>query len=596
MEPLKQFQQRQQQFEQQAQKYQLKYNQFGWLRVFLFLTGFLGTYFLFQSQGALAMAVGGLLFLLAFLFSLKAHNRIEYQRDHFRFLSYINRDESARLHNEFIRDETGEAYTEPNHFYTSDLDIFGKHSVFKLLNRTRTLGGAQKLAAWLKHAETAPEIRLRQEAVTELTPRLDWRQMLEANAMHYKEVNQSTHSLLQWMAEPEIVSQSFGMRLAKWLPMITIPLTVAWLAGFLSLQVLFLFILVHLFVLGRIFKAVKDTCDKTNTISQTLMAYANIIKVVEKEKFTAAKLQALQHAFVDKHTTASKAIQQFAIILRNLNYRNNPYFYSLIGIISLWDLQFFIRTEQWKKQHQQALINWFEAVAEWESLNSLAGYAFSNPEFIMPILSPEPMELQAEHLGHVLIRKDKRVTNHVQLSGLGKTLVITGSNMSGKSTFLRTVAVNAVLALAGAPVCAKSFTISVIRVFTSMRTQDSLEESVSSFYAELKRLKQLIEQVDNPEPVLYFLDEILKGTNSQDRHHGAKSLIKQLHQHPSSGFISTHDLELGRMADEHPDFVHNYSFNSELINEELFFDYTLREGICRSFNASQLMKQIGIEV
>jgi DNA mismatch repair ATPase MutS len=168
--------------------------------------------------------------------------------------------------------------------------------------------------------------------------------------------------------------------------------------------------------------------------------------------------------------------------------------------------------------------------------------------------------------------------------------------MSGKSTFLRTVGVNAVLALAGAPVCATGFEVAVFQLFSAMRTQDSLEESVSSFYAELKRLKQLIDRLPLEEPILYLLDEILKGTNSQDRHLGAQALIRQLHKHNASGFISTHDIALGDMAGEMPGFVENYSFNSEVINEKLVFDYTLQQGVCRSFNASKLMQQIGIEM
>ena len=596
MIPSEQYQQRQRQFEQSTREYEKKYRLISWLRVFLFVAGGATTWLLYQRVGGwpVLVAAGG--FLSAFVVSLRRHNQVERQRNHWQFLAYLNGDEAGRTQNQFVRPETGEAYAEAGHFYADDLDVFGAHSLFRLLNRTHTFGGAQKLAGWLKGAATADQIPSRQRMLTELAPKLEWRQQLEAAAMHYREVNQPTSALLAWMATPAVDGNQFGMRVLRFLPLLTLPLLLAWSVDALPFRVVFWFLFGHLLVLGRIFRSVKEIVDKTVTVSKTLLAYADVLRVIEKEEFTTPELRALQSILLSPTTGAARAIREFAVVLQNLNYRNNPYFYLLVGIPTLWDLQFLIRTEQWKKRHRSDLPRWVDALAEWEALNSLAGFAFSNPGFAFPVISAEPIELRARGLGHVLIGTEKRVTNDVALHGPGKTLVITGSNMSGKSTFLRTVGVNTILALAGAPVCADAFTISVVQVFTSMRTQDSLAESVSSFYAELKRLKQLIVFTAQPQPVLYLLDEILKGTNSQDRHHGAKALIRQLHRQRASGFVSTHDLELGKMADEHPEWVANYSFNSDLIDGHLYFDYTLYPGLCRSFNASQLMKQIGIEM
>jgi DNA mismatch repair ATPase MutS len=239
---------------------------------------------------------------------------------------------------------------------------------------------------------------------------------------------------------------------------------------------------------------------------------------------------------------------------------------------------------------------WFAARGEAEALYSLAGFAYANPGYALPEITTHALQYEARQLGHPLILAGKRVSNDFSMDGLGKTLVVTGSNMSGKSTFLRTLGINAVLALAGAPVCATACRLSVFRVFTAMRTQDSLEESVSSFYAELKRLRQLIELLPTGQPVFYLLDEILKGTNSHDRHEGAKALIRQLHKHHASGLVSTHDLALGQLGEVSPEYVQNYSFNSDFADGKLHFDYKLREGVCRSFNASQLMRQMGIEM
>jgi DNA mismatch repair ATPase MutS len=262
----------------------------------------------------------------------------------------------------------------------------------------------------------------------------------------------------------------------------------------------------------------------------------------------------------------------------------------------LWDLFYLLRLETWKEQVTADIQKWMDAVSEAETINSLAGYYHANPDYILPVISSGDLHLEAKDMAHPLIVKGKGVSNSIALQGRGKTIVVTGSNMSGKSTFLRTVGINAVLAMAGAPVCATYFAVSLCQVFTSMRTQDSLEESTSSFYAELKRLKQLIDSLPAEQPILYLLDEILKGTNSHDRHLGAQALIRQLHKHNATGFISTHDLALGEMADELPDSVFNYSFNSEIVDDKLYFDYTLRQGVCQSFNASKLMQQIGIEM
>ena len=228
-------------------------------------------------------------------------------------------------------------------------------------------------------------------------------------------------------------------------------------------------------------------------------------------------------------------------------------------------------------------------------LNSLAGFSYANRGFTIPVIVDEAYQLSATALGHPLIRGKERVVNDFAMAGKGKVIIITGSNMSGKSTFLRTVGVNVVLALMGAPVCAASFTTSVYQVFTSMRTQDNLEESVSSFYAELKRLKQLLELIGTTHPVLFMLDEILKGTNSHDRHNGAASLIKQLTGTDSFGFVSTHDLELGALSDD-AGTIENYSFNSQVVDDEIIFDYKLHHGLCKSFNASKLMEKMGIKI
>ena len=371
----------------------------------------------------------------------------------------------------------------------------------------------------------------------------------------------------------------------------------AWAFGYIPIGYPLLILLVHGFILKQIYDTVSHALDQTIRLSTTLKAYANLSELIVNESFTHPELTNLQA----KLSEASPAIRDLEDILNKLGNRANPIFALIVGVPLLWDIQYFIKLENWKKTHQKILPVWLSAIAQFETLNSFAGFSFANPDFVKPEISEEIILLKTQGLAHPMIRKSKRIANDIQLVGEGKTIIITGSNMSGKSTFQRTVAVNVVLALAGSVVCAEAFACSCMQVFTSMRTQDSLEEGTSSFYAELKRLKTLILAVGNRQstsnitPILYFLDEILKGTNSKDRHEGAKALMLQLHHTTASGFISTHDVELGDEFDSQG-FVENYSFSSEVVNDDLVFDYKLRSGVCHSFNASMLMKGIGIEM
>ena len=318
-------------------------------------------------------------------------------------------------------------------------------------------------------------------------------------------------------------------------------------------------------------------------------------------------MRAIQQALTSNERPASEAIGQLFKLTEALNYRRNPYFFLLFGVATLWDIHHLIQLERWRKTYGPDLSRWFDALGELEALNSLAGFVYAHPTYVTPDIVEDELTLDFTSASHPLLPTERSVANSLTLTGAGQTVLITGSNMSGKSTFLRTVGANVVLALAGAVVSAERFWCSPVRVFTSMRTQDSLEESTSSFYAELKRLQTLINLTKQPVntsqerssreklPVLYFLDEILKGTNSADRHRGAEALIRQLNHTTASGFVSTHDLELGQLTDA-DGFVRNYHFQSDLLNGELIFDYKLRNGICKSFNASQLMKAIGIDM
>lgn len=598
MQPLQTFQQREQKFWQTTSRWQKQYNQISWVRVIVFLISIIGTWLLYRNEvSSLIIFVFALIGVSAFLYLMKKHNQVAYQRDHSQYLSQINTEETARFHGKHYPQETGLSHAEATHPYATDLDIFGRSSLFTLLNRTTTIGGNNLLAKWLKEKATFEEIHQRQQAIQDLSAQLDWRQHFQASGLHVKASIPDIMLLLNWIKEsPTVSPKKWIVTLVYILPVLTVTAILLAIFTAITYHLPALFILVNSLLLGSTFKDVQDASKKTAKSAQVLKVYAELLRCLENGQFTSLLMQKLKSSLVHGHTTASARIKQLSGLLYNLEARQNVYFYMLVSSTILWDLFFLIRLEKWKKEVQADIQQWLDSVSEAEALNSLAGFHYANPEYCMPVISKENLVLSTRDMAHPLIIKEKRVSNSVSLQGNGKTLVITGSNMSGKSTFLRTVGINAVLAMAGAPVCAKQFTVSIYQIFSSMRTQDSLEENVSSFYAELKRLKQLIDSLSDEKPILYLLDEILKGTNSQDRHLGAQALIRQLHKHNASGCISTHDLSLGEMTKELPGFVFNYSFNSEIVNDKLYFDYKLREGVCKSFNASKLMQQIGIEM
>ncbi|GAB2570033.1 MutS-related protein [Spirosoma areae] len=607
MPPETLFHERQQKFSQAEQAAQRRYNQLAFWRLVLFIASVTTVWVCIRLNEQLYAIIVLIIGVAVFLILLKKHQSVRRERDLNHQLVFINQDEAARLKRQYLRPETGEEFASPTHYYSGDLDVFGKHSLFRLLNRTHSYKGQNRLATWLKVPSNPDAIRLRQQAIAELNPQTEWRQQVEALAYLEETVGCSPDALVNW-ATASVSPLPGYLPVVRFLfPAITLSLFIAWLLGYLPGGSVLLGLAVHGLVLSQTSVRAKDVSEQTFEISAALRAFQALFQQAETVKGETVRLRAIQQALTSHDRLASEAISQLSQLTEGLNYRRNPYFYLLFGIATLWDVHYLFRLERWRKQHGPDLNQWFDALGELEALNSLAGFAYAHPTYATPDIVDDQLLIDIQSAAHPLLPAARSVSNSLTLTGTGQTVLITGSNMSGKSTFLRTVGANVVLALAGAVVSAERFSCSPVRVFTSMRTQDSLEESTSSFYAELKRLQTLIGLTKQPTavpqerlpqgrlPVLYFLDEILKGTNSADRHRGAEALIRQLHQTTASGFVSTHDLELGQLTDA-DGFVRNFHFQSDLQNGELVFDYRLRDGICESFNASQLMQAIGIEM
>jgi DNA mismatch repair ATPase MutS len=326
-----------------------------------------------------------------------------------------------------------------------------------------------------------------------------------------------------------------------------------------------------------------------------LQTYSAAVRLIEDQKFSRSKLQRLQALFTGA-VPASASIRRLSQLVNRLDTRLNVMVSVPLNLMFFWDIHCCLALEKWKNEHTHTLFAWFSAMAEFEVLSGFANMAFNNPDWAVPVVVPQYFTMKTENAGHPLIPESRRITNSLHISQSGKTVLVTGSNMSGKSTFLRTCGVNAVLALAGAHACASSFTISRVQVFSSMRISDSLEDNTSSFYAELKRLAAIIHEAEKNQQVFLLLDEILRGTNSNDRYTGSVALIRQLIDYGSVSMVATHDLKLADLAVELPEKIDNYHFDVKIDGEELYFDYKLTPGICTSLNASILMKKMGIRV
>ena len=321
---------------------------------------------------------------------------------------------------------------------------------------------------------------------------------------------------------------------------------------------------------------------------------------IEGTTFHTAQLSALPAPFIQRSSPASKQVRRLYNVLELFHQRGTStgargFAYGLFNQLFLLDIYCLVALDRWKEDCGKALPVWTEALGTLEALSSIGGFCFTNPTFTFPTIVEGPPHTHFKAAGHPLIAADKRVANDFMLSGEGDIALVTGSNMAGKSTFLRTLGVNCVLALMGAPVCAEDATVSPLHVFTSMRTQDNLAAGISSFYAELRRIRYLLDYIDGHPRVFFLLDEVLKGTNSHDKHTGTLSLLRQLAESEAFGLVTTHDLSIATVLDSDPR-VHNYSFHSRIEDGKIIFDYRLKAGPCQEFNASELMKMMGIHL
>ncbi|MBK8652927.1 MAG: hypothetical protein IPN20_03155 [Haliscomenobacter sp.] len=468
--------------------------------------------------------------------------------------------------------------------------------------KARTLGAAYnrlavgRLAAFLAgvflgvflHPATPPVIAARQEAVRELGRLPDWRHAFRALGMANPSSLRHQEQLQRWLEQAPV----FRFRKAMFWTLILLPLLAAAAFAVTLFRGESWWVSATCLLLLRCSPAVTPSAYKASTRQQPARApcckpMPRCSGTSKRSGLRAPLLQTLQTAIHTPRISASRALKQLGYLIHQLDVRYNP-FAILLNLFGLWDLQWVYRLENWKTEWKPVLAGWFHTLAQFEALSSLGNLHFNHPGWAFPLVETG-LDFQSKGLAHPLIPPGRRVGNDLGMPVRAHLKLITGSNMAGKSTFLRSAGVNIVLAQSGAPVCAQAMELPPLQVFTSMRTQDALSENASSFYAELRRLKTLIETAqasqDGPMPVFFLLDEILKGTNSRDRHQGAAALIRQLIRLQSAGLIATHDLELASLEAESQGHIENRYIDVQLQDGQLVFDYQLKKGVSQSFNA-----------
>ncbi len=534
-------------------------------------------------------------FFTGFGLIVRWHNKIKQSLRIHEMMQKINQEEIDRLNFDFDNLNLWAEFADEKHKYSGDLDLYGKNSLFQLLNRAETQTGISLMRNWIENYTDKETIEIRQKTAQELASLVDWRQKIQAHAKRKKTDSKSHEDLIKWLNGKDGIGNK---KLFRILPYPVIIISSVLLIAVLYQVIPFFYLLPSLLINGVLLLKTldysKSTYESTSSSVKLLESIEKILILIENQQFNQPYLNQLRGGLVKENLKASSKIHKLQKIFDLLNLRGNQV-YHIFNLLFLTDFIFLLKAERWRKRYKKEVLVWFDIIGEFEAINSIAAFSFANEKYIFPQIDADGPVLFAKNLGHPLIPANKRVCNDFEIKGEGHVGIVTGSNMSGKSTFLRTVGVNAVLAFAGAPVCADEFESSIFQVFTSMRTKDNLEENISSFYAELLRLKMLLQQINKEKPVLFLLDEILKGTNSTDRHIGAEALAIQLSKSNAFGLISTHDLKLGALQLD-AQKLKNYNFSSTIDGQEIIFDYKLRDGICQSTNASQLMAKIGIQI
>ena len=572
-------------------------NRISLLRVLLFVAGF-GGLILFYHSGTWAVVLTVCCTFLPFFILVKVHNRLYFRKEQLETQLKLNQDELEGLEGDYSAFDEGSEFVDAGHPYSYDLDLFGRKSLFQALGRTCTHIGKQTLATWMQHHLTEKTaIETRQESIRDMSRRMEFREAFRVTGSINRGADSDEEEISRWSQTPSVLQHLWWVKLCLWaVPGINILLLALGLLHILSLSWFGMMFTVFVILSFGLIQRVTLIQESYGKKLKTLNRYARLITLAKGETWQAPALRELTDKLdIDGHSPA-EALMQLSKELDRLDLRNNQLLYVILEGSMFFQLRQIVRIERWKARYGKYLMGWLEAVGELDALCSLGTFAYNHPAYTYPTIAGQPFCFLARNMGHPLMPEAQCVKNDATIPSRPYFLIITGANMAGKSTYLRTIGVNYLLACMGCPVCCESLTLYPAQLITSLRTTDSLSDNESYFFAELKRLKRIIDLLDEGQELFIILDEILKGTNSADKQKGSLDLIRQFMRLKADGIIATHDLLLGTLADQFPEYIRNYCFEADIKDNELTFSYRLREGVAQNMNACFLMRKMGITI
>ena len=564
----------------------------GTIRLIIAIAAVVCAYILWGDTSIVIASI--IIFFVAFLALMKYHNRLFIKKSYCEQQITNAQNELKGINYDFPAFDGAPEKTDAEHSFSLDLDLFGKRSFFQSINRTVTSFGKDALANIFIHPfENKKDILDQQQAVEELKQKSrllsHFRaigQMSEADSLNSKDFSAS------FKRAPILKNSILWKSMVYIMPLIHI---LFGLLVYFDMMAGGYYSIVYILTLGISFvpgKKVMQIMETFNEKSKVLDTYSKLFKIIEDENLQSDKLKNIQSQLKGV-ANASYAINQLKSYHNNLTVSYTFPVLMLFNPYLLWNVKYAIKVEQWTEKYKSEIAQWFEAIAEFDMLISMGIFAFNHPDYTYPQVA-DKFIFEGKALGHPMLHRDTCVRNDVNISKTPFFLVITGANMAGKSTYLRTIGMNHTMACAGVPVCAESLTFYPCRLVTNLRTADSLADNESYFFAELKRLKMIIDRLQAGEELFIILDEILKGTNSEDKQKGSMALMKQLISLNGNGIIATHDLLLGNLEQEYPNNVKDYRFEADITNDQLTFSYKIREGVAQNMNACFLMKKMGI--
>ncbi len=565
-------------------------------RIAVFLLTVTGIYFAIANKQTI-VAVSLLSGFALFIYLVRIHIDLEKKKTWVETRLNINEKELNLLTGNTEGMDKGEEFMVPLHPYNEDLDVFGSKSLFQLINRTTTINGKTKLAERLNTAITnTGRLKSRQNAISELCTKADWRQNFQTAGKLFNEDYNDLMSLIAWSKKTEkVFSNSFYKTALILNPVLAVLVITLIQLNILSFGSFIIFLFIPFILVGTKLNILNKVHSEVSKKSGLLLKYSELFTLITNEEFSSELLINVKRN-IDGKYSAHKAVKQLSVTTKLMDYRLNILVGIFLNIFFLWDIKQAIKIEKWVNKYGTQLDNWLDNLSIVDELQSFAGFAFNNPKAIYPEFSSEKFHIKASNLKHPLIINERSVGNDISMTGWGQFKIITGANMAGKSTYLRTVGISLLLGMTGAPVLADKITFKPVQLYTGIKTSDSLQDGESYFFAELKRLKDIIDHLESGTKLFVILDEVLRGTNSIDKQKGSMALISQLIKLEASGIIATHDLVLGNLADEFPGNVQNNRFEVEIVDNELVFDYKLKNGISQNLNATFLMKKMGITV